>query len=153
MLFFFYIYTEFNLYNLLFRLSVQRLETMAQLHTYYITNSHQEICYPDSFSNNADEIQDAITAVFTPDDYDETIERDYSSDDEEFLDTDGLETILQPSDFLEIANYFDFNDAEFQQLMAVDIQVVIEPMQEITNHGEREFNIDEVLDSILNEYS
>src|SRR6266480_314633 len=98
---------------------------MAQLHTYYITNSRKKICYPNNFTNN--EIQDAITTIFLPDDYDEITEEanDYSSDEEEFLDIDSFESSLQSSGFFDITNYFDFDDIEFQQLLAVDIQVVI----------------------------
>jgi len=119
---------------------------MAQLHTYYITNSQKEICYSDNFTS--EEIQEAITVAFSPDNYNEIIEEtsDYSSDEEEFLNTDSFESISQS---LEITNYFDFDDIEFQRLLTVDVQVVIEPMQEIVNHGEKEFDIDSVLDNML----
>ena len=120
---------------------------MAQLHSYYITNSQKEIYFPDNFTEN--ELQEAIEAAFDIEnnETDNELNVEYLSSEESTADNN----MDCSSSFLEIANYFNFDNAEFQQLMEVDIQVVIEPHQYITDHGEKEFDIDTLLDNTLEE--
>ena len=124
---------------------------MAQLHSYYITNSQKEICYPENFSEN--EIQDAIEATYTSfidDNETDNEENEENVDSEEYnIDNEFDRDSLQTSNSLEITSYFDFDNAEFQRLMEVEVQVVVEFQQCNIDHGEKEFDIDSVLDNTL----
>jgi hypothetical protein len=124
---------------------------MAQLHSYYITNSRKEICYPENFSEN--EIQDAIEATYTSfidDNETGNEENEENVDGEEYnIDNEFDRDSLQTSNSLEITSYFDFDNAEFQRLMEVEVQVVVESQQCNIDHGEKEFDIDSVLDNTL----
>jgi hypothetical protein len=126
---------------------------MTQLHAYYITNSVKEIKYTDNLTE--EEIMKAVTTVFTSDDNEETNEMDDLIDIEDLYETNLNDEepedndILSINEKLEITEYFDFNDVELQQLLSVNVQVIIELIQPSTSQRNMNFDIDEVLDNVL----
>jgi hypothetical protein len=126
---------------------------MTQLHAYYITNSVKEIKYTDNLTE--EEIMKAVTTVFTSDDNEETNEMDDLIDIEDLYETNLNDEepedndILSINEKLEITEYFDFNDVELQQLLSVNVQVIIESIQPSTSQRNMNFDIDEVLDNVL----
>ena len=126
---------------------------MTQLHAYYITNSVKEIKYTDNLTE--EEIMKAVTTVFTSDDNEETNEMDDLIDIEDLYETNLNDEepedndILSINEKLEITEYFDFNDIELQQLLSVNVQVIIESIQPSTSQRNMNFDIDEVLDNVL----
>jgi hypothetical protein len=136
------------------RLSTDRMETMAKLHSYYVSNASKEMNYAfsglkqDEFLNELNKSFNEITE-FSEDEIEDQ-EKEYDrTDEEEDLDQNNEETLNRGNEII-LDKYFDV-DAELQKALEVDVRIVIEKETvPVYDHGEKEFDIDELLNSTLN---
>ena len=133
-----------------YRLSIERMEAMAKLHAYYVTNVTTELNYVRSNITER-ELHQMINQSL--DDGDDEIREDKelneNENDEEDLEEDEKE-IPDHNNEIIIENYFDLNDQEFQKALEVDVRVVIEEPNQF-DHGSSDFDINALINANLNE--
>jgi hypothetical protein len=138
-----------------YRLSIEKMETMAKLHTYYITNAKTEMNYVQSNINEEELHQIFNKSLNYDDDDNDDIKGDNEvneNENEEDINEDFEEDKEEiPADYNEIIieNYFDLNNREFQQALQMDVRVVVEEIKDY-DHGDKNFNIDSLLDANFN---
>ena len=137
------------------RLSIDRMQTMAKLHTYYVSNASKEMNYAfsgltqDDFLNELNKSFNDITE-FSEDEIEDQEEEYKQSDEEEDLDQNNEETLMRGNDLI-LDKYFDIN-VELQKALEVEVRVVIEKEAVPSyDHGERVFDIEDLVNSTLND--
>ncbi|CAB4390706.1 unnamed protein product [Rhizophagus irregularis] len=136
------------------RLNVEKLESMAKLHTYYITNAKSELKFAyntlseDQFQN---EIQETLSDPSFFDDDDDNSDYDDEDEDYDQNEDEGDDTEAANNNNLEISRWVNIIDKELQELLQTEVKVVIDisPPPPLVDHGSQEFNMEEVLDRIL----
>ena len=136
------------------RLSVERMQTMTKLHAYYVSNASKELNYAfsglkqEDFLNQLNKSFNDITE-FSEDEIEDQ-EKEYDRpDDDDDLDRNNQETLMGGNEII-LDKYFDIN-VELQKALEVDVRIVIEKEAvPVYDHGEKEFDIDELLNSTLN---
>ncbi|CAB5307817.1 unnamed protein product [Rhizophagus irregularis] len=136
------------------RLNVEKLESMAKLHTYYITNAKSELKFAyntlseDQFQN---EIQETLSDPSFFDDDDDNSDYDDEDEDYDQNEDEGDDTEAANNNNLEISRWVNIMDKELQELLQTEVKVVIDisPPPPLVDHGSQEFNMEEVLDRIL----
>ncbi|RGB35014.1 hypothetical protein C1646_759827 [Rhizophagus diaphanus] len=119
------------------RLNVEKLESMAKLHTHYITNAKFELKFAyNTFSE--DQFQNEVWETFSNLSFfdNDDVESDYDDDE----DND------QNEDENDDANNRSVNiiDKELQELLQMEVNVVIDiPPPPPVDHGSQEFNMEE----------
>jgi predicted ribosome quality control (RQC) complex YloA/Tae2 family protein len=135
------------------RLSIDRMNSLAKLHMYYVSNASTELNY--SFSGLTEEeffkeLNKSFNDIteFSEDDIEEQEkEFDQNENEKEDLDQDNEE--LQERNEIIMEKYFDINE-ELQKALGVEIRVLIEQEEQTSyDHGEKEFDINALLDSTL----
>ena len=86
--------------------------------------------------------------------FDDDDDDDDDKDDDEINENDGdfeedKEETLADYNKIIIENYFDINNIKFQQALKVDVRVVIKEAMNY-DHGDKNFNIDLLLDANFN---
>lgn len=129
------------------------MQSMAKLHSYYVTNASTEMSY--AHSNITDtEFYNAINESFndiTEFSDDEINEQEVELNIAEYDDNDNLaENNKESPEFgneITIENYFNFDDKDLQEALKMEVRVVIE--QDINNydHGEKNYDIDQLLEA------
>src|SRR2546430_84576 len=131
------------------RLSVARMHTMAFLHAYYVTNASSEMKYAElnkSFNNlsfSEEEIEEKKDELFQLE-VEDNEDKDLTQDQEELSKADNK---------IIMDKYFDIND-ELQKVLGVEVSVIIEREPVIItpyDHGDKNFDIDALIDANLNE--
>jgi hypothetical protein len=139
------------------RLSIDRIQSLAKLHSYYVSNASTEMNYAfsglteEEFFKELNKSFNDITE-FSEEEIDEQEEEfnqteeeneeENLEEDKEELTNDGNEIIME--------KYFDINE-ELQRALGVEVRVVIEQeAEEPFDHGDKEFDINALLDSTLN---
>ena len=137
------------------RLSIDRMQTMAKLHTYYVSNALKEMNYAfsgltqDDFLNELNKSFSDITE-FSEDEIEDQEKEYKQSDEEEDLDQNNEETLMRGNDLI-LDKYFDIN-VELQKALEVEVRVVIEKEAVPSyDHGERVFDIEDLVNSTLND--
>jgi len=123
-----------------YRLSIERLEAMVKLHTFYVTNAITEMSYV-----NANITEEEFHQLFNQSLIDED-----EIDDDEIINEDLVEDndeIPEHHNQLIMEKYFNINDQEFQRALEMDVRVVIEETTIDYDYGNRDFNIDALLDA------
>ncbi|CAB5368067.1 unnamed protein product [Rhizophagus irregularis] len=135
------------------RLSIDRIQSMAKLHSYYVNNALKEMNY--AFSNiTEDEFFRELNKSFNDitkfsEEVEEQEEEFNQPDEEEDLDQDNEELPKENNEII-IDKYFDINE-ELRRALGVEVRVVVEqPAVPAYDHGEKEFDINELLNSTLN---
>ena len=135
-----------------YRLSIEKMETMAKLHTYYVTNAKMEMNYVQS-NISEEKLHQMFNKSLNYDDDDDNEEEKEEEEEEEEVNNDDFEEdekeMLADYNEIIIENYFDLNNQEFQQALKMDVRVIIEEVKDY-DHGEKNFNIDSLLDSNFN---
>lgn len=135
-----------------YRLSIEKMETMAKLHTYYVTNAKTEMNYVQS-NISEEELHQMFNKSLNYDDDDDDVKDDEEVNENENENDENFEEDKEeiPADYNEIIieNYFDLNNQEFQQALKMDVRVVVEEVKDY-NHGDKNFNIDSLLDANFN---
>ncbi len=129
------------------------MQSMAKLHSYYVTNASTEMSY--AHSNITDtEFYNAINESFndiTEFSDDEINEQEVELNIAEYDDNDNLaENNKESPEFgneITIENYFNFDDKDLREALKMEVRVVIE--QDINNydHGEKNYDIDQLLEA------
>lgn len=126
---------------------------MAKLHYFYVNNASKEMNY--TFSNLIeDEFFCELNKSFNNitkflEEVEEQEEEFNQSDEKEDLDQDNEELPKENNEII-IDKYFDINE-ELQRVLEVEVRVVIEQAAVFAyDHGEKEFNINKLLDTTLN---
>ena len=129
------------------------MEAMAKLHTYYVTNATTKMNYTHSNlseeelyktfneSLNFTEFSDEIREQEEEFDFIEDNDEDFAEENETEIPNKNNEIIIE--------NYFDFNNQEFQKALKIDVKVIIEETEYI-DHGNKNFDINAILDANLN---
>lgn len=135
------------------RLSIDRIQSMAKLHSYYVNNASKEMNY--AFSNITEdeflrELNKSFNDIAEFSEEIEELEEEFNQPgEEEDLDQDNEELPKENNEII-IDKYFDINE-ELRRVLGVEVSVVIEqPAVPAYDHGEKEFDINELLDSTLN---
>ena len=108
-----------NLY--IFRLNIDRLQSMAQVHTYYITNAKEELKFSSS-NLSEDELEIALqeitTAVINNDDL-------FIDDDDDIVSDDGIINLNEDdlNDSLHMANIMNLDDFREQSDDNSDLRI------------------------------
>ncbi|CAJ0626734.1 11789_t:CDS:2 [Entrophospora sp. SA101] len=137
-------------------LSVERLQSLSKLHAYYVSNTKTELKFAAQNVND-DDIYNAMQNIFSDEvELDEIDEEELENFDEveniedETFDIDnGSNGQFDNNDNeMQIEIFFNLVDKELAELLKTqEVQVVIEPI--IIDHGEKEFDIDDLLDQEL----
>ena len=144
---------------LIIRLSVNRLQNLAKLHTYYVSNAKTELKYTarDMNVTNDEEFYQSIRNGIYQNINDEIEEEEFEVEDEDSDDAeDDLIDIEDYEKFrnennnnLQTANYFNFVSKELVDLLKLqEPQVIIEPVNvdRVINHGSKDFDLEKLLD-------
>ena len=139
------------------RMSVDRLQNLTKLHTYYVSNAKTELKYVSQDMNkmNDDEFYYSVrSGVYQDiDDY-IGVENNEKNDDEDddnndLVDIEEYEKFDEESsnDLLQCESYFDLTSKEVAELLKLqEPRVVIELPAAPIDHGEKEFDLDSLLD-------
>ena len=130
------------------------MQSLAKLHTYYVSNASTEMNYAflglseEEFFKELNKSFNDITEFSEEDIEDQEDEFDQIEDEEEDFAKDGEE--FQEGNEIIIEKYFDINE-ELQKALEVEVRVVIDQEEPPSyDHGEKEFDIDSLLDSTFN---
>ena len=132
-----------------YRLSIEKMETMMKLHTFYVMNTKTEMNYIQS-NISKKVLHQMFNQSLNFDDNDDDDDKDdnkINENDRDF-EEDKEETLADYNEII-IENYFNINNIEFQQALKVDVRVVIEEAMNY-NHSDKNFNIDSLLDANFN---
>ncbi|POG82729.1 hypothetical protein GLOIN_2v1810840, partial [Rhizophagus irregularis DAOM 181602=DAOM 197198] len=111
------------------RLNIEKLESMAKLHTYYITNAKSELKFAyntlseDQFQN---EIQETLSDPSFFDDDDDNSDYDDEDEDYDQNEDEGDDTEAANNNNLEISRWVNIMDKELQELLQTEVKVVID---------------------------
>ena len=128
---------------------------MTKLHVYYVSNASKELNYAfsglkqEDFLNQLNKSFNDITE-FSEDEIEDQ-EKEYDQPDEgnNDLDHNNEKTLVEGNEII-LDKYFDIN-VELQKALEVDVRIVIEKEAvPVYDHGEKEFDVDELLNSTLN---
>ncbi|POG78410.1 hypothetical protein GLOIN_2v1766884 [Rhizophagus irregularis DAOM 181602=DAOM 197198] len=147
------------------RLSVNHLQNLTKLHTYYVSNAKTELKYTakDMNAKNDEEFYQLVRNGIYQNINDEIEEKEFDGEDEDYDDTeDELVDIDEYEKFgyknndnvLQNENYFNFVSRELVELLKLqEPQVIIEPVNSdhIIDHGNKNFDIEELLDQQFND--
>ena len=131
------------------------MEAITKLYSYYITNAAIELKYMfNNIPDNQYEKQVKETIHILQYEEDNKLEENELIDsDNIFSDDNGEEIVITSTSFDEnlndFNNYFDFSNDEFRHALEMDVSVVIEPYTSEIEHGELEFDSDELLNTML----
>jgi hypothetical protein len=134
------------------RLSVDRMQTMAKLHTYYISNALKEMNYAFSgltqndFLNELNKSFNDITEFSEAEIDDQEKEYDQTDKDDD-LDQDNEKTLAKDNEIM-LDKYFNIN-VELQKALEIEVRVVIENADPSYDHSKKEFNIEDLVNSTL----
>lgn len=143
------------------KMSVDRLQNITKLHTYYVSNAKTELKYVAQDMNNMhdDEFHQLIRSSIQDiddDDYDmdgeEDEEEDEDDDDDDLVDIEEDEKFGEENNnqLLQSENYFNLVSAELAELLKTQEPcVIIEPPVAEIDHGEKEFDLEALLDQHL----
>ena len=130
------------------------MNSLAKLHSYYVSNASSEMNYAfsgvteEEFLKELNKSFGDITEFSENDIEEQEKEFDQTGNEEEDLAQDNKE--LQEENEIIMVKYFDINE-ELQKALDVEIRVVIEQEEQPSyDHGEKEFDINALLDSTLN---
>ena len=134
------------------------MQSMAKLHSYYVTNASTEMSY--AYTDLTDfEFYKAVSESFnefTDFSDDEINEQEDELNTLEYEDDNGNlfennKEAPEVGNEMVMENYFNFNDKDLQKALELEVRVVIE--QEITNydHGENDYDINALLNANFNE--
>src|ERR1043166_2418732 len=104
-----------------YRLSIEKMETMAKLHTYYVTNAKMEMNYVQS-NISEEELHQMFNKSLNYDDDDDNEEEEKEVNNDDF-EEDEKEMLADYNEII-IENYFDLNNQEFQQALKMDVRVI-----------------------------
>ncbi|CAG8689451.1 10857_t:CDS:2 [Dentiscutata heterogama] len=147
------------------RLNINRLESIAKLYSYYITNVASELKYANiniTNNNNENQIENLIRIFRFGNqefnEFDESNEFEYEESDNFDKDENFENEELEFEEFKEsqetgilnnVDDYFNFNNDEFRQALNMNISVVIKPYElEISNNNTK-FDTNELLNTLL----
>ena len=97
-----------------YRLSIEKMETMAKLHTFNVTNTKTEMNYIQS--NISEKVLHQMfnqSLNFDDDDDDNDKDDNKINKNDENFEEDKKETLVDYNEII-IENYFDINNIEFQ---------------------------------------
>ena len=127
---------------------------MAKLHSYYVTNASSKLKYIfNDISDNQYEkqVEEAIRIL--------QFGEDNKLEDDEFIDDNEDEFINNEEtspisinfnkNINDFNNCFDFSNIELLHALEMDVSVVIEPCEPEIEHGEMNFDSNELLNSML----
>ncbi|CAB5376963.1 unnamed protein product [Rhizophagus irregularis] len=124
------------------RLSVNHLQNLTKLHTYYVSNAKTELKYTakDMNAKNDEEFYQLVRNGIYQNINDEIEEEEFDGEDEDYDDTED-----------ELVDIDDGITVELLKLQ--EPQVIIEPVNSdhIIDHGNKNFNIEELLDQQFND--
>src|ERR1700722_15678125 len=134
------------------------MQSMAKLHSYYVTNASTEMSY--AYTDLTDfEFYKAVSESFnefTDFSDDEINEQEDELNTLEYEDNNGNlfennKEAPEVGNEMVMENYFNFDDKDLQKALELKVRVVIE--QEITNydHGENDYDINALLNANFNE--
>ncbi|CAB5378917.1 unnamed protein product [Rhizophagus irregularis] len=146
-------------------LSVNHLQNLTKLHTYYVSNTKTELKYTarDMNVKNDEEFYQLVRNGIYQNINDEIGEEELDNEDEDYGDTeDELVDIEEYEKFghksnysiLQSENYFNFVSKELVELLKLqEPRVVIEPVNvdHIVDHGNENFDIEKLLDQQFSE--
>lgn len=136
------------------------MQSMAKLHSYYVTNASTEMSYAYTSLTDSEFYKSisesfAEIAEFSDDEIKEQENEldilEYDDDDRDlFENNENNKEIPEVNNEIIMENYFNFDDEDLQKALALEVKVVIE--QEVTNydHGENDFDINALLDANFN---
>ena len=136
-------------------LSVDRMQSMAKLHTYYVSNASTEMNY--AFSGLSEEqffveLNKSFNEIteFSEEELEEQ-EKEYNqAEKEENLDKDNEEIPKEGNEII-LEKYFNINE-ELRRALEVEVRVVVEQEEaRHYDHGNKDFDINAVLDANLDE--
>ena len=134
------------------------MQSMAKLHSYYVTNASTEMSY--AYTDLTDfEFYKAVSESFnefTDFSDDEINEQEDELNTLEYEDNNGNlfennKEAPEVGNEMVMENYFNFDDKDLQKALELEVRVVIE--KEITNydHGENDYDINALLNANFNE--
>jgi hypothetical protein len=135
-----------------FRLSVDWMLIIAKLHTYYVSNAFKKMNYAFSgliqndFLNELNKSFNDITK-FSETEIDDQEKKYDQTDKDDNLDQDNKETLARDNEIM-LNKYFNIN-VELQKALEVEVKVVIENADLSYDHGEKEFDIEDLVNSTL----
>ncbi|EXX61631.1 hypothetical protein RirG_169410 [Rhizophagus irregularis DAOM 197198w] len=123
------------------RLSVNHLQNLTKLHTYYVSNAKTEL-KNGIYQNINDEIREEEL---------DNEDEDYGDTEEELVNIEEYEKFGHKSNdsVLQSENYFNFVSKELVELLKLqEPRVVIKPVNvdHIVDHGNENFDIEKLLD-------
>ncbi|CAB5352478.1 unnamed protein product [Rhizophagus irregularis] len=134
------------------RLSVNHLQNLTKLHTYYVSNAKTELKYTarDMNVKNDEEFYQLVRNELDNED------GDYGDTEDELVDIEEYEKFGHKSNdsILQSENYFNFVSKELVELLKLqEPRVVIEPVNvdHIVDHGNENFDIEKLLDQQFSE--
>src|SRR3954469_24311666 len=100
----------------LIRLNVENLESMAKLHTYYITNAKSELKFAYN-TLSEDQFQNEVRETFSNPSFfnDDDVNSDYDNDEDDDEDDDANGTVNNIN--FEISRWVNITDKELQELL------------------------------------
>ena len=134
---------------------MERLQGLAKLHVYYVSNVKTELKFAAQNMSD-DDVYNAMQNIFSDEigleEVDEEFENfdqvDDIEDDVVDVDNGSDEQFDNDNNEMKIENFFNLADKELAELLKTqEVHVVIEPI--IIDHGEKEFDIDSLLDKEL----
>ena len=143
---------------LIIRLSVNHLQNLAKLHTYYISNTKTELKYTARDMNviNDEEFYQSVrNSIYQNinDEIEEELEIEDESDDnaeDDLVDIEDYEKFRnEDNNVLQTQNYFNFVSKELVKLLKLqELQVIIEPVNvnHIIDHSSKDFDLKKLLD-------
>ncbi|CAI2198417.1 13829_t:CDS:1, partial [Funneliformis geosporum] len=98
-------------------LSIERMEAMAKLHTYYVTNTTTEMNYSHSHLSEEELYKTFNESLnfteFSDETHEQKEEFDFIDDNNEDFAEENETEIPNKNNEIIIENYFDFNNQEF----------------------------------------
>ncbi len=139
------------------KLSVDRLQNLTKLHTYYVSNAKTELKYvvQDMNNMNDDEFYHSVrTGIYQniDDDIDDENEDEWDENDEgDLVDIEENEKFGEKNinDLLQCENYFNLASKEVAELLKFQEPLVIielPAVPAVIDHGEKEFDLESLLD-------
>jgi hypothetical protein len=146
------ILTIFYLMHLFYRIDTKRLQAMVQMHSYLVTNAKSELKFLDD-NVTSEELNETFNQIalamnsgddlFDDDDVldiSHTFEDHIFNEDDEIVNLEGIN-----NDNLEISDFIDLTSSLFANDFNLDNQNNEE--ESIINHGDPNFDIDELIDN------
>jgi len=139
-------------------LSVDRLQNLTKLHTYYVSNVKTELKYTgkDINATNDEEFYQLVRNGVYQNINDEIEEEELEAEDEDDVDDDLVDieeyekfNCENDNNTLQSENYFNFVSNELVELLKLqEPQVIIEPVNidNVVDHGNKNFDLDKLLD-------